>query len=315
MQPEPAPFEVLCLGETLVDMLSVEQADSLALVEHFHRTLGGSPANIAVQVARLGGRAGIVSKVGAGALGIFCRDALAAAGVGVEHLLLDASTQTTIVFVSRTPATPDFEAFRAGDTQLRADELPYDALVRAAALHVSTFALSREPCRAAMVRAIEVGAEQGALVSLDPNYHPRLWPDRAEALALLAHLYPRVTWTKPSLDDAGRLFGPGLAPQQYLERFHALGAVRVVLTLGSQGVWLSTPEEQTFVPPLPAEVRNATGAGDAFWAAFLLARSDGLPPRACIQFAQQIARQRLMGSDPTFSPDQRHAAYQMLLAQ
>lgn len=296
-RPSAAPLDVLCLGETLVDFIAENDSASLAEAQRFHRHLGGSPANLATQVARLGGRAAIVSKVGAGAFGHFCRDELAAAGVETAYLTLDPAVHTTVVFVSRTSGTPDFEVFRAGDAHLLSADVPPHAIERARAVHASLFALTAEPCRAAVSGALEIAARAGNVISLDPNYHPALWPNRDAALALLARLYPCVTVTKPSLDDARRLFGDGHTPHQYLDRFHQLGASNVVLTMGGDGVWVSTPSQRTFVPPLRFIITNATGAGDAFGAGLLLAHLDGLDPVDSARFGQESARRKLTGAN------------------
>lgn len=291
------PLDILCLGETLVDFLSVEQADSLATAVHFQRSLGGSPANVAVQVVRLGGRAAVASKVGVGAFGTFCRDALRAANVSTEYLVMDPAVHTTVIFVTRTPGTPDFEAFRSGDSELRPEDVSPEALRRARVVHFSMWPLSREPARSAVFSACERALQHGALLSLDPNYHPGLWYSRDEALAVLRDLYPRITLTKPSLDDAVRLFGPGDVPEGYIDRFHTLGAQTVVLTMGAAGVWLSTAAGRSFIPPLRYTITNATGAGDAFWAGFLLAWLDACDGHTCVRFAQEATRRKLTGED------------------
>src|SRR5207253_4866917 len=144
-------------------------------------------------------------------------------GVITEYLCGDPTVHTTVIFVARTAGSPDFEAFRAGDAELRPTDLPEQAIARARAVHASTFALSREPCRSTVAGALRLACELGKLVSLDPNYHPGIWPDGAEARAVLQDLYRYVTITKPSLDDAARLFGAGLTPEMYVEHFHALG--------------------------------------------------------------------------------------------
>lgn len=311
-QRSSAPLDVLCLGETLVDFIAENKSESLAAAQRFRRQLGGSPANLAMQVARLGGRAAIASKVGAGAFGHFCRDELAAAGVETAYVVMDPAVHTTVVFVSRTSGTPDFEVFRAGDAHLRADDISPQAIKRARVAHASLFALTAEPCRTAIADVLFAAASQGKVVSLDPNYHPALWPDRDAALSLLAQLYPRVTLTKPSLDDARRLFGDGHTPQQYLDLFHGLGAVNVVLTMGGDGVWLSTHEGRTFVPPLRFTITNATGAGDAFGAGLLLAYLDGLDLVSCARFGQESARRKLTGANAPLTPTVRATFYAAL---
>lgn len=286
-------LDLLAIGETLVDFISLETAESLSAATHFRRHLGGSPANIAVAVARLGGRAAIASKVGAGAFGQFLRGELERYGVVTDYLRNDRSVRTTVIFVARTPGTPDFEAFRAGDVHLMPEDLPDELLARARAVHASTFALSCEPCRSTVIGALRRAADLGKLVSLDPNYHPQIWPNHAEARSVLTRLYRYVTLTKPSLDDAARLFGDGLTPETYLEHFHALGPRTVVLTMGRQGTLLSHDGEVSHVPARAVKVVDATGAGDAFWGGFLVAWLDGLPPARCVEVAQEVVALKL----------------------
>lgn len=305
-------LDLLAIGETLVDFISLEAADSLRSAEQFRRHLGGSPANIAVAVARLGGRAAVASKVGAGAFGHFLRDELARRSVITEYLCLDPATHTTVIFVSRTAGTPDFEVFRAGDALLRPADLPDEAIARARAVHISTFALSSEPCRSTVIGALRRAAELGKVVSLDPNYHPQIWPDQAEARALLTDLYRYVTITKPSLDDAARLFGPGLAPEAYLEHFHALGPRTVVLTLGRSGTLLSHAGQITHIPTRAIKVVDATGAGDAFWGGFLVAWLDGLPPADCVAVAQEVVALKLQMVGHGEGAIERRAIYERI---
>lgn len=307
--PQTAAIDVLCVGETLIDMISLEQADLLAHASRFERRLGGSPANVAAQVARLGGRASILSKVGVGAFGSFCREALNAAGVLTDYLVMDPAAHTTVVFVTRTGGTPDFEAFRGGDTQLRPDDLPANLAQRARALHTTAFALCVEPSRSTIRNLLRAASAHGALISLDPNYHPRIWQNREEALDILRALYPLVDLTKPSLDDAARLFGPGLAPEAYLDAFHGLGARAVLLSMGAGGVWRSDAAGRTFYAAQPVAAPDATGAGDAFWAGLLLATLDGQPAAIQIRFAQEVARRRLLGEHTSVTAAERREFY------
>lgn len=311
-RPPAADIDVLCVGETLIDMISLEQTDLLAHATHFERRLGGAPANVAAQVAQLGGRAAILSKVGVGAFGGYCREALNAAGVLTDYLVMDPAVHTTIVFVTRTGGTPDFEAFRAGDAQLLPDDLPADVAQRARAFHTTAFALCAEPSRSTIVSLLRAASAHGALISLDPNYHQRIWPDRTEALDILHTLYPFVDLTKPSLDDAERLFGPGLASEAYLDAFHALGARDVLLSMGGRGVWRSDAAGRAFYATKPLAAPNATGAGDAFWAGLLLATLDGQPAAIQVRFAQEVARRRLLDEYASVTASQRQELYTRL---
>jgi sugar/nucleoside kinase (ribokinase family) len=293
-------LDLLAVGETLIDFISTEQADEgLRHATIFGRYLGGSPANIAVNVAKLGRRAAVISKTGIGAFGRFLKGELRYHSVNTDYLVMDHHVHTSVIFVSRSAGTPEFEAFRDGDYQLAPKEIPEEAVARARVVHASTFALSREPCRAAVRRAFELAHGLGKIVSLDPNYSPIIWPNYQEARQVVRDMYRYATITKPSLDDAERLFGPGHPPEVYIEEIHALGPGTVILTMGSQGALISHGGQVLgHVPARPVDVVDVTGAGDAFWAGFLVALLDGHPLERCALFAREIVELKLTTVGP-----------------
>jgi fructokinase len=206
------PLDVLTIGEMVVDFISAEKTDTLSNASTFRRYLGGSPANIAVYVSKLGGASAVIAKTGIGAFGQFLKGELQRHGVTTDYLLMDHRTHTTVIFVSSTAATPDFEEFRSGDYLLRPEEVSEEAISRTKVVHASTFALSREPCRSAVISAFSKAREMGKIVSLDPNYSRRVWPDQKEARRIIREAYRYVNVTKPSADDARRIFGPEYVP-------------------------------------------------------------------------------------------------------
>jgi fructokinase len=310
MESETKPLDVLTIGETVVDFISAEKTDTLSNASTFRRYLGGSPANIAVYVSKLGGTSAVIAKTGIGAFGQFLKSELQRHGVTTDYLVMDHRTHTTVIFVSSTSATPDFEEFRSGDYLLRPEEVSEEAISRTKVVHASTFALSREPCRSAVIRAFRKAREMGKLVSLDPNYSRRVWPDQKEAKAVIREAYRYVNVTKPSADDARRVFGPDYGPEQYIEMFHDLGAETVVFTMGAEGNLVSEGGEITaHVPARPVEVVDATGAGDAFWAGFLTATLDGNPAEGSVLFAREIVERKLATKGPLPADIDREEIY------
>ena len=291
-------LDLLAIGEALIDFISVEEADRLLDARTFRKYLGGSPANIAINVARLGGRSSIFAKTGIGAHGQFIRAELDRAAVQTGYLVMDPEVHTSIIFVTRTRGTPDFEPYRNGDLKLHPSELPEEAIRRARVVHASSWPLSREPSRSAVEKAFSLARREGKIISLDPNYSPAIWPDRDEALEVLGRLLAYATITKPSRDDASRLFGPGLSPEQYIERFHRLGSPVVVLTLGADGLLLSAEGRIRSIPARQVKVVDATGAGDSFWAGFLVALLDGNGPERCARFAREVVARKLVTVGP-----------------
>jgi len=306
-------IDLLAVGEILIDFISTERAESLAEAKVFQRLQGGSPANLAVNVARLGLRAALSAKAGAGAFGQFLKAEMQRSGVITDYLSLDPKVQTSLVFVTHTSGTPDFEPYRSGDYQLTPEEVSDEAVGRARLLHTTTWPLSRPPSRQTVLRGFQMARQLGKQTSLDPNYSPKIWPDPLEALKTLEEIYAYVTLTKASLDDASRLFGSGGTPESYIQRFHALGPETVVFTLGKQGSLLSFQGKILgHLPAREVQVVDATGAGDSFWAGFLTALLDGNALERCLLFAREVVELKLKTLGPLPADIDRRELYNRL---
>jgi fructokinase len=292
-------FEVLAIGETLVDFISQEQVNSLRAAKQFTRYLGGQPANVAVYVAKLGLRSTTLSVIGDDRFGEFLEEELQFHGVNTEGLLKTDEMPTTNVFLTQTTGIPDFQVNRGADILLDIRDVSEELIARAKAVHTSCFALAREPARSAIRRALRLARRAGKLVSLDPNYSPRVWPDKMEAWEVLAQILPYVTIVKPSLEDARRLFDYNMEEDELeescLRRFHDLGADVVIVTRSGGLVTVSDQGEVERVGPLSlVSVRSVIGGSDAFWGALLVARLEGKPWSLCVRFAHEVAAQKLL---------------------
>jgi fructokinase len=219
---------------------------------------------------------------------------------------------SSVVFVSRTSRTADYEAFRSGDYQLEPREISEEAVERARIVHASTWALSREPCRSAVEHAFALAREKGKIISLDPNYSPQIWPDYREAMEVMPRLLSYATISKPSLDDASRLFGRERKPEEYIERFHEMGPEIVVLSMGAKGVLFSGGGKPVHIPARSVKVVDATGAGDSFWAGFLVALLDGNPVERCVLFAREIVERKLRTVGPLPDTIDRQEVYDII---
>ncbi|MBN1888759.1 MAG: carbohydrate kinase [Thermoflexales bacterium] len=302
-------LDLLAIGELLVDFISVEETNSLREAHTFRKYQGGSPANLAVNVAKLGSKAALVSKTGARAFGSFLKAELQRANVLTDYLVTDPAVRTSVVFVSRSKGTPDFEAFRDADYQLNPQDISEEQIRRARVVHASSWPLSRQPSRSAVEKAFQLAQEYGKLISLDPNYSPLIWSDYRQAEFVLQQMLRYATLIKPSLDDAVRLFGPGQTPEAYIGMFHEMGPQIVVFTMGSEGVLLSENGQVTHIPARPITVVDATGAGDSFWAGFLVALLDGNSLERCALFAREIAERKLSTVGPLPDTIDRQAVY------
>jgi len=291
-------LDLLAVGETMIDFISHEMAHSLRTVGQFSRYLGGQPANVAVYVAKLGGRSAVITNLGADYFGEYVEDQLQRHGVNTEAVSRTTGAATTNTFITRTVSVPDFQVNRGADALLTVRQVDEEMISRASIVHTSAFALSRDPQRLAVRRAMRMGKRLGKIVTLDPNYDPRVWPDKVEAWEVLAEVMPYVTMVKPSLEDARRLFDFNMDEETLEEttlgEFHDLGAEIVILTRSGGGVTVSDRGSVERVGPLPkVRIENVTGARDAFWSAMLMAHLDGKDWPEAIRFAHEVASLKL----------------------
>ncbi|MEZ0609582.1 carbohydrate kinase family protein [Fibrella sp. WM1] len=305
---------VLSVGELLADFLGQTFTESLLDAADFTRFQGGSPANMAANMARLGNASALIASVGDDNLGQFLVQEVAKTGIDTSHITTDATEPTSIVVVSRTRATPDFIAYRTADRLIRPEHLPDSLLAQAALFHTTCFALSREPAQSTIVDAARRAAAMGVQVSIDANYAPSIWPDRQQAWQILTDYCGTGALVKLSEDDAARLYGnvPGeTTHEQILADFHRMGARLVCLTLGADGSLVSSDHGATVVrvPGQPLTVVDATGAGDAYWAGFLTAWLDGNVPTACAQAGANLAALKLTRKGPLPAQVERSVLY------
>lgn len=306
-------IDLVAIGETIVDFISTEPVEGLREATTFQRHLGGSPANIAVNISKLGGKAAVISKTGIGAFGQFLKAELRYHGVNTDYMIMDHRVHTSLIFVSQTSGTPDFEPSRNGDYKLTPAEVSEEAIARARVVHASTWPLSRKPSRAAVEKAFKLAHEQGKVVSLDPNYSPVVWSNYQEAQKVIRDIYRYVTITKASLDDSHRFFGPGEQPETYIEMLHQLGPQTVIFTMGKDGAIISEDGHILgHLPARPIKVVDATGAGDSFWAGFLVAMLDGHALDRCLLFAREIVEMKLASVGPLLGTIDRSQIYAQL---
>ena len=291
-------YEVLAVGETLVDFISNQRSNSLRTAHQFTRFLGGQPANVAVYAAKLGLRSAVLSRVSEDRFGEFLEEKLQHHGVNTNYLSKTDQLPTSSVFLTKTSGVPDFQVNRGADTLLTIRDISEELIKNSRAVHTSCFALSREPSRSAVRRALRLAKRHDKLVSLDPNYNPRIWPDKMEAWEVLAQIMPYITLVKPSLEDARLLFDPNLEEDQLeqacLDRFHDLGAEVVIVTRSGGVVTVSNGSSVEHIGPLPlVEVNSVIGGSDAFWAGLLVSRLENKSWKESVCFAHEIAALKL----------------------
>jgi fructokinase len=246
--------DVLVVGEALVDI--VHRGDGTH-AEH----PGGSPANVALGLARLGRSARLLTRIGDDERGATVRAHLEASGVRLEPgSVIPGRTSTAA-------ATIDPQGVASYEFLIDWDLPPDVDLGSAVALHTGSIAAFLPPGGDAVVRLVEAAAGQ-VTVSYDPNARPRLMGDPVDARARVERLVAASDIVKVSDEDLDWL-APGADPADVAAEWLTLGPAVVVVTLGGAGAIGLSRASRIDVRAPAITVVDTVGAGDSFMSGLL----------------------------------------------
>jgi len=287
--PAPRPLHLICLGRAAVDLYGEQVGGRLEDMQTFSKYLGGSPANTAVGLARLGLKPAMLTRVGDEHNGRFVRETLAAEGVDVGHVKTDPKRLTALVFLGiRDSETFPLVFYRdnCADMAVSIEDFDRDFIASASGLLISGTHLSQPRTYEACRLAISMAKAAGTRVILDIDYRPVLWgltnPGMGEQRfvpsdQVSAHLQTVI----PECDlvvgteEEIHIAGGSTDTLEALKRLRELTQATLVVKRGPMGCVVfdgaipADIEQGHKGPGFPVEVFNVLGAGDAFMAGFL----------------------------------------------
>jgi fructokinase len=274
---------VVVCGEVLCDLFAPRPGVPLATATHLVPRLGGAPANVAVQLARLGVPAALVTGVGQDPFGARVVAGLAREGVDVSLIrtIPGRRTGATLVEVDGD-GERRFFGFREQSADLALTIADVDrppvrrAIGGAAVVHSGTVSLRTDNARDATERLQAMGRARGALISVDANLRPGMYPDRALMLARASAAVAGADVVKATREEAALLLGrrPRTRLVALADGLLARGPRLIMLTDGAQPLLVATATRRIQLDAIPTRVVDATGAGDAFCGAALASLVD-----------------------------------------
>lgn len=288
-------IDIISIGEVLIDFIGHEVNTSINRTKDYHRFLGGSPTNVAVNASRLGLKSVLVASCGQDGLGDYVVRKLKSNNVITSQIRKSESAPTSVIFVSKSTETPDFIPYRQADCEIYENQLPDEIIADAKIFHTTCFALSKNPARETILNRAKKAKELGLQLSVDINFSERIWPNREEAKEVLREYLQNDPLVKLSEDDCYRLFAEVKSEDYIFEYFHNLGATTICLTKGKNGVVVSDLKEGLLFQKAMHidEIKDTTGAGDAFWTGFLYAQIEQKSLNESITIAQKLAAIKL----------------------
>ncbi|MEV0189466.1 carbohydrate kinase [Kitasatospora purpeofusca] len=251
------------IGECVADVVRTDGAPDVV-----HP--GGSPANVAYGLARLGEPVALLTQLADDPYGRLIRAHLESAGVTLLSAAGTGSARRTPSAVVRLDEQGRAEyAFDIGWT-LPPVELPHPP----GHLHIGSIAAVTGPGAAAVLALVERWRGRAG-VSYDPNVRPALMGEHGEAVRRVERCVALSDLVKASDEDLEWLY-PGRAPEEVARHWLGLGPAAVAITRGPAGAFALTADgRRAEAAARTVEVADTVGAGDAFTAALLHARRTG----------------------------------------
>ncbi|KAH7434876.1 hypothetical protein KP509_06G039100 [Ceratopteris richardii] len=264
---------VICFGEMLIDFVPTVAGLSLADAPAFKKAPGGAPANVAVGIARLGGKSAFIGKVGDDEFGYMLADILKKNNVHDGGILFDKGARTALAFVTlRSDGEREFMFFRnpSADMLLQESELNVDLIKKSKIFHYGSISLITDPCKSAHLAAMKIAKGAGALLSYDPNLRLPLWSSAEAAREGMLSIWNEADIIKISEEEIEFLTqgGDPYSHESAMKLMHPNLKVLLV-TEGQAGCRYYTKEFHGRVPGVKVETIDTTGAGDAFVAGIL----------------------------------------------
>jgi len=264
-------LDAVVIGEALIDVV----ASSEGTIEH----PGGSPANVAYGLGRLGITTGLMTCLGDDDRGAAIEKHLRSAGVTLlpGAYSLDRTSTATATLAVDGSASYDFDVVW--------DLEPIAPACFPKVLHTGSIASFLEPGASAVKKLLQHCREE-CTITYDPNIRPALLGSHAEAQAIFEGLIDLTDAVKLSDEDAKWLY-PRKNLDEIATHLLGLGARLAVITQGSQGSLLATPGTRLAIPSVKSAVADTIGAGDSYMAALIM----GLLSRTATGLAPAVLEQ------------------------
>lgn len=295
--PAPRRHDLACLGRLAVDLYAQQFGARLEDARSFAMYLGGSSANLAFGVARLGCKTAMISRVGDEQLGRFLNETLEREGCDTSQVQTDPERLTALVLLGlkdRDTFPLLFVRENCADMAIEAEQISEDFVAGCRALAITGTHLSTPTTRLASLTALSYARRHGTTTVLDIDYRPVLWgltprgagenryvPDAA----VTAQLQQALPWFDLLVGTEEEFFIAGGVANDLIASLRVVRELcpdaTLVVKRGALGCCVIEGEIPDDIDAAPTyrgervEVLNVLGAGDAFLSGLLASLLQG----------------------------------------
>lgn len=290
-------YDLILVGRVAVDFNPVDYYCPLNESTTFKRYLGGSPANIAVGLARLGKKCGFFSRVSDDQFGTFVTDFFDKEGIDTSRIVrCKDGSKIGLTFTeikSETESSIVMYRNEAADLKLECEDIDEEYIKEGAAVLISGVALAESPSREASLKAMQIAKKNNIPVIFVLDYRGYNWKNKDEIAvyySIVASNSDMIIGSREEYDLLEGLLGLDGTDKTSAVYWQNKGAKIVIVTHGKQGSTAYTNDGQDFsIKPFPVKLLKSFGGGDGYTSAFLYSLFEGKEIIDCLEFGSASA--------------------------
>ena len=290
-------FDLILLGRVAVDLNPVDYYCPLNESTTFKRYLGGSPANIAVGLARLGKKCGFFARVSDDQLGTFVTDYFDNEGIDTSHIKRCRNGEkiglTFTEIKSETESSIVMYRNEAADLKLDVEDIDEDYINKAKAILISGTALAESPSREAALKAVALAKKNGVPIIFDIDYRAYNWKNSDEIAiyySSVAREADIILGSREEYDLTEKFFKVGMTDKESAAYWHSQNAKIVIIKHGKEGSTAYTNDGESYsIKPFPVKLLKSFGGGDGYASAFLYGIFEGWEIIDALEFGSASA--------------------------
>jgi 5-dehydro-2-deoxygluconokinase len=271
-------YDLIALGRAAVDLNANELYRTLEATKTFSKYVGGSPANVAIGMARLNKKTGFIGRVADDQFGNYILQYFARESIDTSQMPVDSSgAKTGLTFTeikSKTESSILMYRKEAVDLKLEAADIKEEYIAKSKILLISGTALAAEPSRQAALLAIEYARANNVRVIFDIDYRPYSWRNDLETsiyYTIAAERSDIIIGSRSEFDYMENIFTTKQTTDaEVAQRWFDYHSKLVVIKHGADGSTAYTAVGESFaVKIFPVELLKSFGGGDAYASAFI----------------------------------------------
>lgn len=290
-------FDVVPIGRAAIDFNPVDIHRTLAESTTFKKYLGGSPANIAVGLARLGKKVGFIGKVSKDRFGEFIINYFKKEGIDTSQVYKAQNGESLGLTFTEilSPTESSILMYRndIADLSLEVTEIDEEYIKNVKAIVISGTALAKSPSREAVLKALEYAKKHNTVVIFDIDYRAYTWlnkDDIAVYYSIVGKSSDLIIGSREEFDLMQGLIAQESSDEETAERWLSYGNKIVVIKHGKDGSTAYTADGKKYnIKPFPVKLLKSFGGGDAYASAFIYGLLEGWELIDCLEFGSASA--------------------------